>query len=65
MSSQRLWFFTSQNPPVVVLNPECDELDLTSSNTHLMHSEVRSNGQYINFNIIVLILWSYSLCVGC
>lgn len=45
-SSQHLWCFTSQNPPVVVLNPECDELDLISSNTHLMHSEVRSNEKY-------------------
>lgn len=38
-----LWLFTWQNPPVIVLDPECDHLDLISSNTHLMHSEVRTD----------------------
>ena len=41
--SQYPWHSTSQQAPVVVLNPECDDLDLISSNTHLMHSEVRIN----------------------
>ena len=38
----------SLQPPVIVSDPECTEIDLVSANSHLMQSEVRISIGVVN-----------------